>query len=81
MSIAIYLSSIDWLPKALKSGKPLVVDFAADWCPDCQQMAPVLLELKQQLGRDVEFVTLDVSYAAPGQRAQKGSETVRSHTA
>ncbi|CAK8986219.1 unnamed protein product [Durusdinium trenchii] len=62
------------LSDALKSGKPLVVDFAADWCPDCQQMAPVLLELKQQLGRDVEFVTLDVSYAAPGSTLPRSLE-------
>eukprot|EP00434_Breviolum_minutum_P027661 symbB.v1.2.024467.t1/scaffold2266.1/size83935/10 len=54
------------LSDALKSGKPVVVDFAADWCPDCQQIAPVLLELKQQVGKDIEFVTMDVSYAAPG---------------
>lgn len=44
----------------------MIVDFAADWCPDCQQMAPVLLDLKQQVGNAVEFVTLDVTYAAPG---------------
>eukprot|EP00438_Fugacium_kawagutii_P033799 Skav218854 [mRNA] locus=scaffold2397:169551:169964:- [translate_table: standard] len=54
------------LRDALKTGKPVIVDFAADWCPDCQQMAPVLQELKQQVGKNVEFVTLDVSYAAPG---------------
>ena len=54
------------IAEALKSGKPVVVDFAADWCPDCQQIAPVLLELKQQVGKDIEFVTMDVSYAAPG---------------
>lgn len=53
------------LSEALKSKKPLVVDFAADWCPDCQRMAPLLQELKEQI-KDVEFVTLDVSYAAPG---------------
>lgn len=38
-------------------------------------MAPVLLELKQQAGKDIEFVTMDVSYAAPGLSKNDGSQS------
>ena len=66
------MSCVRFDSQALKSGKPVIVDFAADWCPDCQQMAPVLLDLKQQVGNVVEFVTLHVTYAAPGWGHQIG---------
>lgn len=53
------------LSLALLSGKPLVVDFSATWCADCLKLAPALRDLKEQYAHDVEFVTLDVSYAGP----------------
>lgn len=53
------------LSQALRSGRPMVVDFSATWCADCLKLAPALRELEGQYSADVEFVTLDVSSGGP----------------
>ena len=50
-----------------RSGRPVVVDFSAAWCGDCKAMAPKLQKIRQEMaGKNVDFVTLDVSFAGPG---------------
>ena len=34
--------------QALAAGKPVVVDFAADWCPTCRAQKPVISAILQQ---------------------------------
>ena len=34
--------------QALAAGKPVVVDFAADWCPTCRAQKPVISAIVQQ---------------------------------
>jgi len=53
------------LRAALQSGKPVVVDFSATWCPDCLLLAPNLRDLEREFGSAVQFVTLDVSSMTP----------------
>jgi len=53
------------LVTALRSGKPVVVEFSALWCPDCLKVAPTMREIEARYGRDVAFVTLDVSFGHP----------------
>ncbi|CAE7345524.1 HCF164 [Symbiodinium sp. CCMP2592] len=55
------------LEDALRLGRPVVVDFSAAWCGDCKAMAPKLQKIREEAGKEVEFVTLDVSFAGPGQ--------------
>eukprot|EP00930_Biecheleria_cincta_P073091 TRINITY_DN60411_c0_g1_i1.p2 TRINITY_DN60411_c0_g1~~TRINITY_DN60411_c0_g1_i1.p2 ORF type:complete len:152 (-),score=27.52 TRINITY_DN60411_c0_g1_i1:463-918(-) len=49
------------LPLALQSGRPLVIDFSATWCIECLQLAPAMRDLEQRFGKEVEFVSIDVS--------------------
>lgn len=45
--------------KALADGKPVVVDFAASWCPTCKQQKPIV----QSLLREPKRKTLTVFVA------------------
>lgn len=33
---------------AVAQGKPVVVEFAADWCPTCQAQKPIVRELMRE---------------------------------
>lgn len=44
----------------LKSTKPVLVDFWAEWCGPCQALGPKLEEIAQNLGEKVSIVKLNV---------------------
>ena len=44
----------------VKSTRPVVVDFYADWCVPCRLIPPVLKELKQQYKTKIRIVKVNV---------------------
>ena len=46
--------------EVLKSSKPIVVDFWAEWCGPCKQIAPTLEEISEEMSDQVTIAKLNI---------------------
>jgi thioredoxin 1 len=62
----------------LGASKPVLVDFWAEWCGPCRQIAPALEELSKELGAKVDIVKLNVDENpnVPGKYGVRGIPTL-----
>ena len=44
----------------INDNKPVLVDFYADWCQPCKMVAPILKQVKDQLGDQVKIIKINV---------------------
>ena len=60
MSNAIDISDDNFDSEVLKSDKPVLIDFWAEWCGPCKVLGPVIDEVAEDYSDRVKFVKLNI---------------------
>jgi len=67
-----------WDQEVLKSDKPVLIDFWAEWCQPCRMIAPIVEALAEEYGGRIKVGKLDVDQntAVSGQYQIRGIPTL-----
>lgn len=57
----IDVTDADFETQVLKAGKPVLVDYWADWCAPCKQLSPIVEELSKTYGDRMVFAKMDTN--------------------
>ncbi len=54
------ITDADFEEQVLKSEKPTLVEFSAEWCGPCKQLAPIIQEVADELSERLKVLHMDV---------------------
>ncbi|NED55906.1 thioredoxin [Micromonospora aurantiaca] len=54
------MTDADFAIEVLKSDKPVLVDFWAEWCGPCRMVSPILEEISKEHGDKIEIVKMNI---------------------
>lgn len=67
----VHVSDDTFESTVLKSSRPVLVDFWAEWCGPCKMIAPALEEISNELADKVTIAKMDIM-ASPDTPSQLG---------
>jgi len=56
----VHTSDTEWESDVLKSDRPVLVDYWAEWCGPCKMIAPILDEIAEEYGDRLKVCKLDI---------------------
>lgn len=69
MGNLVEITNENFEAEVLKSDKPVIVDFWAEWCGPCKALAPILEEISSEVETKAKVVKVNVDQA--GELAQQ----------
>ena len=73
-----HISDASFEQDVLKSDKPVLVDFWAEWCGPCKMIAPILEEIAKEYDGKLQIAKMDVdaNQAVPAKFGIRGIPTL-----
>jgi thioredoxin 1 len=78
MAAVLDVTDASFEAEVLKSSKPVIIDFWAEWCAPCRQIAPIIKDLAATRGEQVKIVKMDIdgNQNTPGKYGVRAIPTI-----